>query len=293
LIRTSNVPYSTATAPRSWAAAPVSPAQAAPVQLPVHAMAAEAAALVRGESVPVHERAYDSIAGLLAQLHAAVEEWFDPEPKPRPRPQPKPEPNPRPAPQPGPAPRPAPPRGVDAAGARAQQTPKAWFISQYRGAYNSREDAAGNGNCGPTSVAMLAKAFGKIDPGAAGADAAIEDARRRVGESRSEYKGTSVAGLARGLESYGLDAKTMWSVNIPKLKAELAKGRLLICHVIPSYLNPNTRSTGHYTTVYAIRDGKVYLNDPARTAGPVVVSERAFMEGVRRRGTYAAISVGS
>lgn len=299
-------------------ATPVLPARL-PVGRPegpdsVPMMAALAAEIVRGESVPVVDQVGDYFRGLLAQLHYMVKSWLAPAPAPPPPPQPpvsqppvsqppvarpgpKPAPNPAPKPKPRPAPKPTPkpaPRpSVDPVGSNAQKNPKSWFISQYPSWSNPREDAPGNGNCGPTSVTMIAKAFGKIKPTANGADAAIEESRRRIGESRSEYNGTSVAGLARGARSYGLDADVLWNANISKMKKELAKGRLLIAHVIPSYLNPNTRSTGHYTTVYAIRNGKVYLNDPARPAGPVAVSEKAFMEGVRRRGTYAWISVGS
>ncbi len=297
--------------------------QQPPYAATVPMMAALAAELAQGAPVPVVDQIGDWFRGMLAQLHAIVDRWAVPAPEPRPifpvppapfptpTPPPQPGPTPRPKPTPKPAPKPTPvpvakpkpkpvpnpvPKpgpAVDPVGSRAQKNPKSWFISQYPSWSNPREDAPGNGNCGPTSVAMIAKAFGKIRPSARGADAAIEDARRRVGESRSEYNGTSVAGLARGLRSYGLHTEQLWRINISKMKSELAKGRLLIAHVIPSYLNPNTRSSGHYTTVYAIRNGKVYLNDPAHPAGPVVVSEKAFMEGVRRRGTYAAISVKS
>lgn len=179
--------------------------------------------------------------------------------------------------------------------AEAARDVRTFFISQYQSTFNTREDAPRNGNCGPTSLTMVAKAFGKLDVTAASANAAIEDTRKRMGAGTSqdsEYEGTSYAQLIRGAQSYGLQAREEHG-KLDVIKAELAKGRLVIAHVIPSYLNPDTRSRGHYAVVTKVEGGKVHLNDPARSAGPVVVSEAAFLEGQRRRGTYGMVSIGA
>ncbi|MNS88138.1 Peptidase C39 family protein [compost metagenome] len=168
-----------------------------------------------------------------------------------------------------------------------------WFISQYGSKSNPNEDVPGldNGNCGPTSLTMIAKAFGKITPDAAGADAAIEESRRRIGDGLNERNGTSVAGLAKGAQSYGLDAKVRWDANLDTIQSELAQGRLVIAHLSTYHLSGN-RGGGHYTVVTGIADGKVYLNDPANKNGPMVVDAAKFMESVRDRGTYGMVSIG-
>ncbi len=167
-----------------------------------------------------------------------------------------------------------------------------FFISQYQSSFNTKEDTPRNGNCGPTSLTMVAEAFKKIGVSPQSADQAIEDTRRRMGASRSEYDGTSYAELVKGAKSYGLDAKVLYG-KLDVIQKELEQGRLVIAHVIPSYLNPNTTSKGHYTVVTKIADGKVYLNDPARSAGPVVVSAEAFLKGQKARKAYGLVSIGA
>lgn len=167
-----------------------------------------------------------------------------------------------------------------------------WFISQYRSASNTQEDASRNGNCGPTSLTMVAEAFHKISVTPASANAAIEATRRRMGAGTtqaSEYEGTSYEQLLRGAKSYGLDAKVLYG-KIDAIKQELAKGRLVIAHVRPDYLFPGTTS-GHYTVVTKIEGGKVYLNDSANAKGRTVISEAAFLKAQAGRGTYGLISI--
>jgi hypothetical protein len=182
--------------------------------------------------------------------------------------------------------------GAPAMGA-AHEKREDWFISQYGSKWNTNEDVPGsdNGNCGPTSLTMVAKAFGKISPNAAQADSAIEESRERMGDSQNERSGTSVEGIARGARSYGLDAQVSSNANLETIQAELAKGRLVIAHVGTYHLS-GTRGGGHYTVVTAIKDGKVYLNDPAHKEGPRAVDASVFMESVNDRGTHAMISIG-
>lgn len=168
---------------------------------------------------------------------------------------------------------------------------ESWFISQFSSRYNTNEDTPGNGNCGPTSLTMVAKAFGKINPTAGQADAAIEESRRRMGDSRNEHDGTSVEGIARGARSYGLDAKVSWNANSNTIANEIANGRAVIVHGV--YIRRDgSYGGGHYYVVTAIKDGKAYLNDPAYSDGPRVVSVDTLMTSIKKRGTFGMISVG-
>lgn len=212
----------------------------------------------------------------------------------QPRPAPAPRPTPTPAPSPAPTPAPAPSPTLPAGHPHARR--EEWFFSQQRGPWNPNEDVLGNGNCGPTAVTMVAKAFGSINPAIDEADAAIEETRRRIGESQNELHGTNLAGLQRALHSYGLQAKVTSAggtqqAYFDRVSSELAQGKLVIAHVKASYLRPNP-SSGHYTVITAIQDGKVYLNDSSNKNGPMAVSLDEFWKAVKMRGTYAIIPAG-
>lgn len=212
-----------------------------------------------------------------------------PEAKPKPAPEPKPAPKPAPKPEPKPAPKPKP------APAAKPNVGKETFVSQYRSTSNTSEDASrANGNCGPASLTIVAEAFGKRSVSPGNANSAIEDSRRRMGagtSNASEYNGTSYAQLVNGAKSYGLDATVLYG-GLDKLKAELAKGRLVIAHVRPSYLFPNSTS-GHYTVVTKVADGRVYMHDPANPSGPMSISVAQFTKAQAQRGAYGLISLGA
>jgi hypothetical protein len=211
-------------------------------------------------------------------------------PKPAPAPAPKP-PKP-PKPKPAPAPKPPKPAGPTSKSLHASRD--SWFISQYRSTkYNSREDVPGidNANCGPTSLTMVATAFGKINPSAAGADAAIEKSRRMMGDGLNERNGTSGEGIARGAKAYGLDAKIVNNVDLNDIKAELAKNRLVV--VNGNYIRANlSLGGGHFYVVTKIEGDKAYLNDPAIPSGPRVVSTSLLMKSVNSHWSHRVVSIG-
>ncbi len=168
-----------------------------------------------------------------------------------------------------------------------------WFISQYGTKYNTKEDVPGwdNANCGPTSLTMVATAFGKIDPSPAEADAAIEKSRRMMGDGTSEYNGTSGEGIARGAEAYGLDAKIVNNVSLKDIEGELAKGRLPV--VNGNVIRPDgSYGGGHFYVVTKIEGGKAYLNDPYSKTGPSVVPVDRLMQSINSHWSHRIISIG-
>lgn len=176
---------------------------------------------------------------------------------------------------------------IDKAGPSPHASRKEWFISQYRGTYNRNEDVGDkNGNCGPTSVAMIACAFGKRDIRKHKADGLIEEARRRIGQSQNERSGTTISGLRQALKSYGLhatlDQGKPTADTLKRMKADLAEGKLVLANVVPKYFSEKLKY-GHFTVVTAIKDGKVYLNDPGTNQGPKVVDADEFLRCLRLR----------
>lgn len=160
------------------------------------------------------------------------------------------------------------PRGI----AARLRAPIDWFISQYRGRFNPNEDARGNLNCGPTALAMIAKAFGKVHAPAAAADGLIERVRRLMGAPASEYTGTSFGGMQQAARALGLQSQHLGNASMATLQAELAKGRLVVANVHTGYLGADTL---HFTVVTRIENGRVHLNDPA-AAAPITLSAQAF-----------------
>ncbi|MEB3236029.1 MAG: C39 family peptidase [Candidatus Sericytochromatia bacterium] len=168
-----------------------------------------------------------------------------------------------------------------------------WFITQYRGLGNSHEDTPGwdNSNCGPTSLTMVAKAFGVIDPSPREADAAIERTRKVMGVVVNDREGSSYPNIHRGAERYGLDARTRHDASAKTIAEELDKGRLVILNVIPSYITGNPRGSGHYAVVTAIEGDKVFLNDPMSKEGPIVISRKHLETAIAQKGTRAMVSI--
>lgn len=202
------------------------------------------------------------------------------------------------APEPTPAPQPEASKPVAKPDAKPSASVfrdvKDWFISQVKGAYNPNEDVKGNGNCGPASLTMIAKAFGKLQVMAEGANKAIEETRKRMGAGTtdaSEKDGTSYAQLLKGAASYGLDANQITG-KLDAVKEELAKGRLVIAHVKRTYMTANPKA-GHYTVVTKVEGDKVYMNDPATSKGPIVISAAEFLKAQQARGTFGLISIGA
>lgn len=188
--------------------------------------------------------------------------------------------------------------------------PERWFISQRKTReYNSREDN-GFGNCGPTSLTMIARAFGKVRGGPAQMDAAIEQARRRMHAGTNENMGTGIDQIKHGAEEhYGLKTRrqtgkgsnTTRRLNdtIEHIKNNLAKGRPVIVHGV-MIRAPHDRGGygegGHYFVVTKISKNKhgewvARLNDPNWPDGPRTVPLSRLRESIRRRGTFATLAI--
>lgn len=169
------------------------------------------------------------------------------------------------------------------------RNPLSFFITQYKSSFNTNEDVAGNGNCGPASLTMVAMAFGKAHVSPAQANDAIERTRKSMTGKNNEMAGTSFGQLAQGAASYGLQSREVKG-NLATLQAELANGRLPIALISPREFR-NSTSRGHYVVVTKIDERGVHCNDPAIRKGPIVISHADFMKGWSARGAKA-IAIG-
>jgi hypothetical protein len=165
--------------------------------------------------------------------------------------------------------------------------PSRYFICQYPSATNSQESVANNGNCGPTSLLMAAMAFGKTHPDAAHAHEGILDVRRRGGASLEERAGhnsaVSLPELERAATSFGLQARQMGDAHLDHVQQELATGHLVVALVKPGFYS-HSHSAGHYVLITGMHNGKVQLNDPSRSHGPIEVARADFEQAFDAKG---------
>lgn len=160
-----------------------------------------------------------------------------------------------------------------------------WFVSQMGGNSNSNEDFANdkNGNCGPTSLLMVARMFGAMGGGAADADNQIEQVRGMMGGGSDESKWTNCDQLVQGAQAMGLSASSSDKNNSDSVAKALEGGNKVIVNVNPKdYGGPDT---GHFAVVTAINGDNVTLYDPAKQQ-PITISKSQLDAAMNSRGGY-------
>lgn len=157
-------------------------------------------------------------------------------------------------------PAPAPSRVEDRDPVGASKVP---YISQYRPVGAERGYTNGRANCGPTSMAMLARAFGyRKDL----ADAQLINHLGRIGGTGSN--GTNVNGIAAMARAMGKSAQVKGpGPNVEWMKEQLRSGKLLVAngdyYAMPPHQNEG-RTSGHYVTVAGLdANGNFIVRDPA------------------------------
>jgi hypothetical protein len=154
----------------------------------------------------------------------------------------------------------------------------ACYITQYHHAvYNPNQRRNGNANCGPTSLAMALKHFGK-EPAALASRAKANDlvlaVRKAMTGTTDENSWTYPVQVMDGARRFGLKSEIVFS--LPAIQAAMSQpGRMMVVNVnpTPAYVNQLAEpyDGGHFALVTAIKGNKVYLNDPL-AAGPIVIS---------------------
>ncbi len=164
-----------------------------------------------------------------------------------------PEPATRPAPAPKPEPGPAPKPGHG-------KTP---YINQYSPAGTGQGYTNGSANCGPTSVAMIARAFGyRKDL----SDAKLINHLGKIGHTTGA--GTGVNGISAMGQAMGLRAQVKGpGAHVDWIRSELRAGRMVVAngdyHAMAPHKN-NAKTSGHYVLVYGLDDnGRFLVHDPA------------------------------
>lgn len=145
------------------------------------------------------------------------------------------------------------------AGPVNRKDPATFFISQVRSSTNPT-GSVDNSNCGPASLAMAAKAYGKWAPGVADGDnpGMMTWIRHAMGHKNDETQGTNVPWLTRAADQLGLPNQLFQDYD--QLAGHVAKGRLVI---VAGYLQGlNLPGGGHAMLVVGARGDDFLVNDP-------------------------------
>jgi hypothetical protein len=137
------------------------------------------------------------------------------------------------------------------------------YINQYRPVGAERGYSNGPANCGPTSMAMVARAFGY---GGAMSDAQLINHLGRIGGTGSN--GTAVNGIVAMARAIGKQATVKGpGPDVEWMKEQLRAGKLLVAngdyYAMPPHQN-EARTSGHYVTVAGLDErGNFIVRDPA------------------------------
>ncbi|MCE9667014.1 C39 family peptidase [Myxococcus stipitatus] len=136
-------------------------------------------------------------------------------------------------------------------------------ISQYNPAGKSGGYTNGPANCGPTSMAQIARAFGY---GKDMNDAQLINHLGKIGGTGSN--GTGVNGIAQMAKAMGKNCVTKGpGANVEWIADQLKQGKLVVAngdyHAMPPHQNEG-RTSGHYVTVAGMDSkGNFIVRDPA------------------------------
>jgi Peptidase_C39 like family len=154
-----------------------------------------------------------------------------------------------------------------------------YFKTQFRTTQWNPNGPDGSNNCGPTSVAMIFKLFGK-EPANTSVQSSIDYARRLMGMSGNVYANTTQ--IMTGLSNAGLRATDRMSNGTwTQLDRDLADGKAVITwgFYAQNWRNQFTGSTGdgngndHINTVLGkTPNGKYLVGDPMHRGGVVEMS---------------------
>lgn len=137
------------------------------------------------------------------------------------------------------------------------------YINQYRPVGAERGYSNGPANCGPTSMAMIARAFGY---GRGLSDAQLINQLGRIGGTTGN--GTNVNGIAAMARAMGKSAQTRGpGPDVGWIADQLRHGKLVVANgdywAMPPHQN-EARTSGHYVCVCGLdAHGNFIVRDPA------------------------------
>ncbi len=173
--------------------------------------------------------------------------------------------------------------------------PNSYFISQvYDPRFNPYAPRS-TANCGPTSLAMVLRAFGR-GPAAANVEDLVEKVRIQMTGRNDSNELTNENQLARAASVYGLASQSVGSVD--EIERQLEQGKLVILAGNPGAYNYPFSSEqyfpfsgGHFIVVSAIEGNRVVINDPLSHVGAIVIGRDHLQEYMSYRNWYSGLAL--
>jgi hypothetical protein len=153
-----------------------------------------------------------------------------------------------------------------------------FFITQYHHVrYNPVQGTTNNANCGPTSLAMALKAFGK-EPADLASPSRAHDlilyVRREMTGTSDENTWTYPVQVLEGAKRLGLQGEMVFSLGAIERALNLP-GRVVVVNVNPSPAYADRLvypyNGGHFALLTGVQGNRAFLNDPLAN-GPMVIS---------------------
>ncbi|MBM3267909.1 MAG: peptidoglycan-binding protein [Candidatus Sericytochromatia bacterium] len=173
--------------------------------------------------------------------------------------------------------------------------PNSYFISQiYDPRFNPYAPRS-TANCGPTSLAMVLRAFGRA-PAAANVQDLVEKVRIQMTGRNDPGELTNENQVARAASAYGLKSESVSSVD--EIERQLRQGKLVILAGDPGAYNYTFGSDqyfpfsgGHFIVVSAIEGNRVIINDPLSHVGAIVIGRDHLQEYMSYRNWYSGLAL--
>ena len=151
-------------------------------------------------------------------------------------------------------------------------SPDNMLASQSPGPFNTSDDAGLiNGDCGPTSLLMVARMFHKIGGGAQDVNKEIELMRQLMGANPSHYIGVSSDDFVNGAEALGLEAKNV-KASIEDITKALKEGKKIIASVNPAKYAPSPNGA-HAIVIESVNGDNFTIYNPAFLKPMVLTSK--------------------
>lgn len=171
-----------------------------------------------------------------------------------------------------------------------------YFISQMRDPAWNPQGPDWSANCGPACLAMAFKAFGFADPKDS-PQVLIRKVRLAMTGAANDHSATSLEGIRRTAEQYGLDTALVYGPEA--VAAAVEAGRLVVLAGNPRAYNTRFSDkeyqpfTGaHFVLVTDVGPDGFWINDPLSRVGALAITpaELAGFMGYKRWDTGLALS---
>lgn len=166
------------------------------------------------------------------------------------------------------------------------------YINQYQPAGASQGYTNGPANCGPTSMAMVARAFGW---GKNLTDAKLINTLGAMGGTSGD--GTGLDGMVAMAKGIGLTGEIKGpGANVAWIKSQLEAGKFVVANgdyfAMPPHGDPARVGTaGHYILVTGYQNGQFTVNDPADPNAHTLTPDQLahFIDGCANGGFQIAV----